>query len=209
MFDGPKARGPAREPDPGTIGWRIRHLRKGAKLTQHAAADLLHVTAPTLSRYETNDMYPPDPVVARMAHLFHTTKAYLRDGDESLRRATIVGRIGAGGVVFPLEEDLDLGGVEVPATWADAAALVIEGDSMLPLYEDGGHLIIRGQPRLFEAEFLRRVCEVRTADGRALVKEVRRGQAPGMYDLLSLNAAPIEGVRLVHARPVKAYYPPE
>ena len=206
QYAGPRGR--FRTPEPGTLGARLRTLRQAARLSQPALAEAIGTTTATISRYETNDMHPPDPVVTRLAEFFRVTKTFLRDGDDSSRRAPVVGLIGAGAEVLPVDEDLDLGGVDVPANWPDAFALLVQGDSMLPMYEQGGVLIIRGAPRFDPAEATRKVCEVRLDDGRSLVKEVRRGQSPGRYDLLSLNAAPIEGVKIISARPVRAYFPP-
>lgn len=195
-------------PEPGTIGFRLRHLRTRARMTQDDLAEAAHTTKATISRYETNGFDPPDPVVERLADIFRVTKAYIRDGDETSRRAPIVGTVGAGAEVLPLDDDLDLGGIEVPASWHDAIALQISGDSMLPIYQDGGLLIVRGEQHFDPTTALGRICEVRTDDGRSLVKEVRRGANLGRFDLISLNAAPIENVKLVFARPVRAYYPP-
>lgn len=203
------ARGPSRTPDPGTVGWRLRTLRTGAKMSQEDVADHVGTTAPTLSRYETNDLPTPDPVADRLARLFKVTPAYIRYGDTSSRIAMVVGYVGAGAEVHLTGEHVDLGGVEVPASWTDAIALQVRGDSGLPLYADGGILVIRGDQRLDEREFLRRMAILELKDGRGLVKEARRSAEPGRYDLWSPNAAPIEAVEVVSARPVKAYFPPE
>jgi len=204
-----RPRGRSVTPTPGSIGARVRHLRMRDRMTQDDLAAAVNTTKATISRYETNDFSPPDPVVERLADIFHVTKAYIRDGDESVRRAAIVGIVGAGAAVMPVDNDLDLGGIEVPASWQDAIALRISGDSMLPLYQDGGILIVRGEQHFDPATAVGKVCQVHLADGTSMVKEVRRGAALERYDLLSLNAAPIEGVRIVSARPVRAYYPPE
>jgi len=177
-------------------------------MTQDDLAAAVNTTKATISRYETNDFSPPDPVVERLADIFQVTKAYIRDGDESVRRAPIVGIVGAGAAVMPVDNDLDLGGIEVPASWQDAIALRVSGDSMLPLYQDGGILIVRGEQHFDPITAVGKVCQVHLSDGTSMVKEVRRGAALDRYDLLSLNAAPIEGVRIVSARPVRAYYPP-
>lgn len=199
-----------RDPVPGSLGERLRQLRIGARQSQAALADALNTTTATISRYETAGVTPPDHVIARLAEHFRVTKAFIRDGDTSTRRAPIVGRVGAGGLVFPVEEALDLGGIEVPGSWTDATAYLIEGDSMLPEFEEGGRLVVRGPMRFDETEVMRRLCEVMTEDGQALFKKVRRSaDHPGKYDLLSTNAAPIEGVGIRSARPLKAYFPPE
>ena len=179
------------------------------KMTQAQLADALHTTGSTVSRYETNDIPVPEFMVDRLAQLARVTKGYVRDGDTSSRLAPVIGYVGAGAEVYPPDNDVHLGGIEVPASWMDAVALEIRGDSCLPVYAEGGLIVVRGEQRFDPEEALRKMCVLELEDGRGLVKELRRTADPHHFDLWSPNSAPIEDVRIASARPVKAYFPPD
>lgn len=205
----PLPRGRSRDVVPDTVGARMRELRIGMRMTQAIFADAIHSTNSTVSRYETNEIPVPEFIIERLATLARVPKAFIRDGDTSSRLAPVVGYVGAGAEVYAPDEALHLGGIEVPASWTDAVAMTIRGDSCLPVYAEGGTIIVRGDQRFDPEEALRRMCVLELDDGRGLVKEPRRTPDPGRFDLWSPNAAPIEDVVIVSARPVRAYFPPE
>jgi transcriptional regulator with XRE-family HTH domain len=193
--------------DEDTPGGRLRALRMGAKEGQAEAANRLGISRTVLSRYETNILPMPDPVVERAAQAYGVTPAFVRYGDTENRMIVVSGRVGAGAHVEAIEAP-PWRYVEVPSTWSDAVALEVNGLSCYPIYEDRDVIIIRGQHRLEEAEFLGKMSVVETSDGLGLVKRVRRGSGPGLYTLESPNAPPIEDVALASARPVKAALKP-
>ena len=188
-----------------TPGGRLRALRLKAGLSQEELADQIGIGRTQITKYEKGTHELPEHVVLRAAMRFAVTPAWVRYGDaEDDRIATVQGLVGAGGHVeaVPYESGRH---VEIPASWNDATALQVDGLSCYPLYEDGDIIVVRGEQRLIESEFLNRMCVVETADGRGLVKRVRRGTAAGVYTLESLNAPPIEDVELTSARPVKMH----
>ena len=82
-----------------------------------------------------------------------------------------------------------------PGTDEHAVAVEIRGDSMWPAYDDGD--IVVYEPPLDDlSPLLGRQCVVRTEDGRSFVKVLTAGGAPGVYTLVSFNAAPIQNVRI-------------
>lgn len=190
--------------DDSTAGGRLYGLRTRAKMTQEDLAEVLGVSRTQVSKYERDDGYMPDPVVMRAALRFSVTPSWIRYGDTDGRMVRVVGRVGAGGHVEAIAYD-DGRQIEVPASWSDATALQVDGVSCWPTYEDGDIIIVRGEQRLVEAEFLNRMSVVETVDGLGLVKRVRRGAQPGLYTLESPNAPPIEDVLLTSARPVRMH----
>jgi transcriptional regulator with XRE-family HTH domain len=186
----------------GTPGARLRALRGGARQDQDEAASHLGVTRSTLSRYEAGVIPMPDYIVERASQLYGVTPGFIRYGDTESRMTRVVGRVGAGAHIEAIEAP-PWRYVEVPASWGDAVALEIDGLSNYPVYEDRDVIVIRGEQRLNEGEFLGKMCVVETDDGLGLVKRVRRGSEPGRYTLESINAPPIENVALVSARPVR------
>lgn len=68
------------------------------------------------------------------------------------------------------------------------AAVVVEGDSMVPVYEPGEILFYsRATHEGILDEDIGRACIVADQDGHAWVKQVKRGDQPGLYHLLSIN----------------------
>jgi transcriptional regulator with XRE-family HTH domain len=190
--------------DEATPGGRLRALREGRAEGQHDLAEVLGVDRPIVSKYEGNKHAMPDYIIERAAQHFGVTPAFIRYGDTSSRMAEIVGVVGAGAriVAEHLEQKRY---VEVPASWTDAIALDIEGLSCYPIYDDGDYLVIRGDRRLDEGEILGRMCVVETSDGIGLVKRVRRGSLPGLFNLESPNAPTLEDISVVSARPVRLH----
>lgn len=180
-------------------------MRKGARIDQEDLSGRLGVTRPTVTKYEAGAHQVPDHIIERAAQIFGVTPAFIRYGDTASRMAQVRGRVGAGSLIEAIDQP-PWRYVEVPASWTDAIALEISGMSGYPVYEDGDDIVIRGEQRLIEEEFLNQSCVVETQDGLGLLKKVRRGSAPGLYTLESFNAPPIDDVSLRSARPVRAHF---
>lgn len=188
-----------------TPGGRMRGLRLKQGLSQEELADQIGIGRTQITKYEKGTHEVPEHVVLRTALRFAVTPAWIRYGDAQDDRVIAVqGNVGAGGHVEAIPYDSGRH-VEIPASWDDATAFQVDGLSCYPLYEDGDIIVVRGERRLVETEFLNRMCVVETTDGRGLVKRVRRGSAAGTYTLESLNAPPIEDVVLSCARPVRMH----
>ncbi len=71
---------------------------------------------------------------------------------------------------------------------------------MLPHYEDGD--IIYYSRNLPPEEMRNRRCVVKLADGRMLVKTLRRGSTDDLWTLTSTNAADIEDVLVEWVAPI-------
>jgi len=127
-------------------------------------------------------------------------------------RVPIVGYVGAGAEVFPIEELPRWEGIneiECPRELNpdDTEALIVEGDSMLPIEPRSVVFVTRSRPSTPD-DVLGKLCVVELADGRRLVKQVRRGYQKGRFNLISTNAAPIEDVEIERAARVRAIIPP-
>ena len=92
----------------------------------------------------------------------------------------------------------------IPASWSDAVALQVDGLSCWPTYDNGDIIIVRGEQRLTESEFLNRMCVVRRPKGwawsNAFGAAARRACPPGKHTF-----PPIEDVSLSSARPVRMH----
>lgn len=112
----------------------------------------------------------------------------------------VMGYVGAGAEVIPINDGDPLSTVEVdfPVPRGSVAAIV-RGDSMYPIFEDGD-LVAYGGDHLPPERALGSTCVVQLADGRMLIKKIRRGTQPGLFTLTSSNAPDIEDVPLEWAR---------
>ncbi|KAB2656294.1 helix-turn-helix domain-containing protein [Brucella tritici] len=116
------------------------------------------------------------------------------------RTVPLIGRIGAGQAVYPLED----GGydeVEAPLdAHPDTVAAEVIGDSMFPVFQD--RWLIFWSRQLPPAELINKLCVVHLEDGRRLVKTLRVGSEPGLWTLSSFNASDIVDVPVTWAAPI-------
>ncbi|WP_172841983.1 S24 family peptidase [Bradyrhizobium lablabi] len=120
--------------------------------------------------------------------------------ESGILRVPVVGMIGAGAVVEPEFEQVPEGGiyeVELPyAVPEDLIAFQVEGDSMMPRYDDGDVILVwKDQKRSLES-FYGEEAAVRTHDGRRYIKTILYGKTRQTVNLQSFNAKLIEGVRI-------------
>jgi len=174
----------ARKPD------AIRNLKRAVK-----SGDRRGITTETLSA---------------LAPVLKTTAAWLLSGASDVNPNThvrVVGRIGAGAEILPDVEQIPPEGlyeIEVPFPIPETSiAFEVEGDSMWPRY-DSGDVILCWREGADADEVIGWEAAVRTADGKRYLKRIRRGSAPGTFDLESHNAAPIRGVLLEWAAQIQA-----
>ena len=126
-----------------------------------------------------------------------------RKGQPATTRA--IGYVGAGAEILPFDSHSpgSLEEVEIPpGVPSDAALVIVRGDSMYPRYFENEMLFyIRStdDPR----EHVGKECVVALADGRMLVKILRRSTAKDRFNLGGAGMPPlIEAVALQWAAPV-------
>ena len=113
------------------------------------------------------------------------------------RRIPAVGYVGAGEVIFALDDHARGAGIEeieAPGGVGEHAfAVVVRGNSMAPRFKDGEYLGYSRDEGLDPTRCYGRECVVETRDGRKLVKILERGSRPGVFTLVSVNSSvPIE-----------------
>jgi AcrR family transcriptional regulator len=121
------------------------------------------------------------------------------------------GKIGARAEIYPLN-DYDLAPmyqVDLPASLGlgeDYVAFEVEGYSMPPA--EPGWLVVFRKVEVTPEDMLNAPCLVDTGDGRRLFKRLRRGYAPGRYNLESWDGSPIiEDVEVARVLPLAALTP--
>jgi AcrR family transcriptional regulator len=132
-------------------------------------------------------------------------------GSELGRDIGVWGKIGARADVFPLSDFSNNPMYEValpPGLSPDEefVAFEIEGFSMPPA--EPGWLAVFRLANIPIEDLINTACLVDTEDGRRLFKRLRRGYAPGLYNLESWDGSPlIEDVRVTAALPFAALTP--
>ena len=184
----------------------LKDARKRAGLSQEALGLAADSGRSTIVKLEKGILPMSDAWAKRLAPHLGVRPDQLWDGDP----VPIVGYVGAGQRVFAYDDmtTSDDSISKPPMTSGDLLAVEVRGDSMLPLAEEGWHIVYTAEATVDEAAVVNRVCVVQLdEDGSMLVKRVIRGSKPYHYHLLSMNAPAIEDVRLRWAAVVKAIVP--
>jgi len=117
-----------------------------------------------------------------------------------LNSVPIMGRVGAGAVIEPENEQVPpegLGEVELPFPISEeTVAFEVAGDSMLPKYENGDVIVVYREQRHPLSSFFGEEAAVRLRTGERYLKTIERGKSANLINLTSFNAKPINGVRL-------------
>src|SRR5579871_120929 len=112
----------------------------------------------------------------------------------------IMGRIGAGAVIEPDNEQVPpegIGEIELPFPISEeTVAFEVSGDSMLPKYENGDVIVVYREQRHPLSSFYGEEAAVHLKTGERYLKTIERGKSPSMVNLTSFNAKPITGVKL-------------
>lgn len=175
----------------------LRQLRKAKRLTLEQLAERTGISVSMLSRMETGERGITLEHVPVLASALNAKASDLLGGRTEV---PVVGYVGAGHQVIPFGAD-EIDQVESPFG-GQIEAVIVKGDSMYPVYRDRD--LIFYETRTFaQDDLVGRECVLRLADGRMLVKVLRRGISQGFFTLESFNAPPIENVVVEWAAPVR------
>jgi repressor LexA len=112
----------------------------------------------------------------------------------------IMGRVGAGAVIEPENEQVPpegIGEIELPFPISEeTVAFEVSGDSMLPKYENGDVIVVYREQRHPLSSFYGEEAAVRLKTGERYLKTIERGKAANQVNLTSFNAKAINGVKL-------------
>lgn len=185
---------------------RLKDARRKVGLSQEALGVAAGSGRSTIVKLEQGKLPFTRAWAERLAPLLNVRPETLLPPDA----IQVVGYVGAGQRIQVYEEafDPDEAIDRPPMTQGDLLAVEVRGDSMLPLAEEGWHIVYTAEATVDENAVINRVCVVQLdEDESMLVKRVVRGSKPYHYHLLSLNAPAIEDARLRWAAVVKAIVP--
>lgn len=184
----------------------LKDARKKAGLSQEELGARADSGRSTIVKLERGDLPLTEAWAKRLAPHLGIRADQLYEGPQ----IPVIGYVGAGARVYAFDDMLAAGETieRPPMTHGDLFAVEVKGDSMLPLAEEGWHIVYTAEATVDEHVVLNKVCVVQLEmDDSMLVKRVVRGSKPYHYHLLSTNAAAIEDVQLRWAAVVKAIVP--
>lgn len=159
-------------------------------MTREQLAAKLDTTATTIYRKERGDRQLRAEELEDYARALHCSP---QDLVGSSHKVQVVGYVGAGAKVFPIDNANVLEMVDAPIGITDPniQAVYVRGDSQEPQLEDGWTLFYRRNDGGVPSECISRLCVIQLADESILVKKVKHGSKAGHFHLLSKNADPI------------------
>lgn len=121
------------------------------------------------------------------------------------REVGVWGKVGAGADIYPLSDYTDepMYEVDLPPSvdpQFEYVAFEVDGLSMPPA--EPGWIVVFRKVEMLTEDLINFPCLIDTGDGRRLFKRLRRGYAPGRYNLESWDGSPLmEDVEVVTALP--------
>lgn len=135
----------------------LRAIRKNRNYSMKNLGELIGMSESTISQYETGKRQPDPSTLIKLAEVLNTTVDCLLGLDSNLSpinapltagaKIKVFGRVPAGIPVEAIEDIIDE--IEISEKMAnddhEYLALLVTGESMLPIYQDGDIVIIRKQ----------------------------------------------------------------
>lgn len=204
------------------VGYRIRRAREARGLSQGGLGGLINQSQSAVSAWEKGEREPGRDVVDRIARALATDVRALEfdslAGDAGLEQLVpVVGRVGAdpeGRIIRTAAQAAnDSAPLPVGAT-SKCVAVEVDGHSMGTVIEDGSLIFYENletppSDDLFgEKVVVQLAGDSEADDPDVLVKILRRGSKPGLYDLESINGPTLRDVRVRWAAEIIQITPP-
>lgn len=191
------------------IGKRLKWARERAGFkTASDAARAFGWKPPTYMGHENGDRNPSRDKAKKYGRAFKVRWEWILEGQgepSNDSQAPVVGYVGAGAQIFPVDDNpvgqgMDEASVP-PGAPIDVVAVKVRGDSMYPRYFDG-ELVYYHSIHQPPSELIGKECVVKLADGRMLIKRLRRGTLKNVFNLESWNSPLLENAEIEWAAPV-------
>lgn len=150
---------------------RLKQLRKERNLYQSEVAKIIGVTTSAYGYYENGKRDMSTDILTRLANFFNVSTNYLLGIDTSNKRLLpVVGIVKAGynyladeNIIDYIDPAIDLPNKE------NYFGLIVRGDSMSPLFDEGDYLIVYKTDNEFENG---KICIVLIDNEEATIKKV-------------------------------------
>ncbi|MFV1530589.1 XRE family transcriptional regulator [Phaeobacter sp. JH209A] len=192
----------------------IREKRLAAGMTQEDMADRLEISTGLYNGLEKGKRRMNETYLEGIANILGVAVSDLIIEDRPT--IAVAGKVGAGAQVpvFDAYEKGDGPQVECPPGLSPhgIVAVEVEGDSMEPVYSAGDLLFYsRNGHDSVPSDVIGYRCVCEDVDGMGWVKQVKAGDEPGLFHLISLNptGANMWNVRLNWAARVRLHWPAE
>lgn len=168
----------------------IRQLRKDRGVKQVAVIQASGLDKSTVYRHERGEiaLFNDGARAIFAAFGLHTDDQII--AALATAEARLVGEVGAGAVVYPLDDTEER--IPAPTGMDDPIAVRVTGTSMMPAYRPGDILFCETVP-VTRSHIYNEDCVVETMDGQRLVKKVMQGGAPNtvrLYSYETMEAGP-------------------
>lgn len=199
---------------------RLKELRESLGLTREQAAELVGTTDTQIYRLETGRNKLNSKWLVDFAKAYGCEPSDIIS-NEALPQVPIVGTVGAGAKVYPLDDmplirregiseskqskyrvqgeshqcDDPMDYVDAPpniSSLRDVVALRVEGDSMMPFMRPGTVVFYKQRLEAVQPDWLGALCVVGLKDESVMLKIIQKGSVPGKYSLQSYNMQLIE-----------------
>jgi len=179
---------------------KIREFRKRAGINQTQLADAAgYSDHAVISRIERGETGVTIDKLIDIAEALNVSPSELI-GESSSRTTPVVGYVGAGAEVYPIDDHPKGFGFDTvespPGDNRKFVAVIVEGESMYPLYQSGDVLFYTRDGFSELDRCWGKACVVQITDGPMLVKTLQRGSETNMFNLISFNAPPKENIAL-------------
>lgn len=197
------------KPDPSSVRSALQRVMVEKHLSINAWATAAGITEGALRSFlkgRTRTMKAES--IERLATVADTPIAVIYNETPRAAMTQLVGYVGAGAEVFPIddhEKGAGLDDVPMPPHAGDEilVGVRVRGDSMRPAYFDGDVLYYRRGGYDDWRRYFGKDCVVSLDDGRMFVKTLRPARGPTRATLVSHNANDIPDVRVEWAAPVR------
>lgn len=190
----------------------IRAILDQSSLDQNGLADEIGVSQGTVSRWLNGNATPKWNQREKIEGLLLRLKLSHLAGSAPPEDyvVAVVGHVGLGEEVIILdgatEQELELISLPLPLGGASCKALMARGNSQYPRVKNGEVVLFR-RSDIAPAEMIGEEAIVQVIDGPVLLKTIRRGSAPGLFNLESHNAPLRENVALEWAGEILSIIP--
>lgn len=150
---------------------RLKELREKKELFQSDVAKFLGISTPAYSYYEANKRNMPTETAIKLSKFFNVSVDYLLGVDTTNKRLLpVLGTVKAGYNYLAQENVIDYIDPSMNITDPENYfGLVVKGDSMAPLFDEGDYLIVHKNDGEFDSND---ICIVLIDGEEATVKKV-------------------------------------